>query len=221
VLAGDTVESDHEYACPSASVGRWFTLRITPIAEPIGGALAAHLNISRRKQSDLALAHQASRDPLTGLTNKPLFTEKLAAALRGGVGRSPAGDVGVFYIDLDSFKPINDTFGHAAGDEVLQTVAYRLSKLVRPHDAVGRLGGDEFAVCAPRVDAAALSALASRIDRTLAEAHRVYGQNVIVKGSVGAYLGVAGDSAAAALDAADRAMYAVKNLRLPRIPSGG
>ena len=167
----------------------------------------------------MELAHQASHDPLTGLANKALFAQKLAAALTGGVGRSPAGDVGVFYIDLDSFKPINDSFGHAAGDEVLQTVAYRLSKLVRPQDTVGRLGGDEFAVCAPRIDAAALATLASRIDRTLAGPHRVYGQDVVVKGSVGAYLGVAGDAAAAALDAADRAMYAVKNLRLHRISS--
>jgi diguanylate cyclase (GGDEF)-like protein len=221
VLAGNSIESDHEYACPSASVGRWFTLRLTPIGGPIGGALASHVNISRRKQSELELAHQASHDPLTGLANRLLFAERLSAAMTRSVGRSRTGDVGVLYIDLDSFKRINDQYGHAAGDEVLQTVAYRLSCQVRPRDTVGRLGGDEFAVCAPRVNASTLSALADRVERALAEPHRVHGRSVVVKGSVGTYLGAAGDAAAAALDAADQAMYAVKNLRLHRISSAG
>jgi len=221
VLAGDTVESDHEYACPSPEVGRWFTLRITPIGGPIGGVLASHVNISRRKMSELEFAHQASHDALTGLANRVLFAERLAVAMTGRLGRPHTADVGLLYIDLDGFKPINDSYGHEAGDEVLQTVAHRLSTHVRPQDSVGRLGGDEFAVCAPRVDAAALSALAGRIDRALAEPHRIHGRNVVVRGSVGMYLGAAGDAAADALDAADRAMYAVKNLRPHRISSAG
>jgi diguanylate cyclase (GGDEF)-like protein len=221
VLAGETVESDREYSCPSPSVGRWFTSRITPIGGPIGGALASHVNISRRKKSELELAHQASHDPLTGLANRVLFAEKLAEALTQTPGRVRVPDVGLLYIDLDRFKPVNDSYGHNAGDEVLLTVAHRLSTQVRPQDTVGRLGGDEFAVCAPRIDAAALSALASRIDRALAESHRVHGHNIVVKGSIGVYLGAAGDAAAEALESADRAMYAIKNLRPHRISSAG
>ena len=221
VLAGETVESDHEYACPSPSAGRWFTSRITPIVGPIGGALASHVNISRRKKSELELAHQASHDPLTGLANRVLFAEKLAEALVESPGRRRGPDVGLLYIDLDRFKPVNDTYGHNAGDEILQSVAYRLSAQVRPQDTVGRLGGDEFAVCAPRIDAAALSGLASRIDRALTEPHRVHGRSVVVKGSIGVYLGAAGDAAAQALESADQAMYAIKNLRPHRISTAG
>jgi diguanylate cyclase (GGDEF)-like protein len=221
VLAGETVESDQEYPCPSPSVGRWFTSRITPIGGPIGGALASHVNISRRKKSELALAHQALHDPLTGLANRVLFAEKLAEALTERPGRRRVPDVGLLYIDLDGFKPVNDSYGHDAGDEVLQMVAHRLCAQVRPQDTVGRLGGDEFAVCAPRVDAAALSALASRIDKALAEPHRVHGHSVVVKGSIGVYLGAAGEIAAEALDSADQAMYAIKNLRPHRISAAG
>jgi diguanylate cyclase (GGDEF)-like protein len=221
VLAGETVESDHEYACPSPSVGRWFASRITPIGGPIGGALASHVNISRRKKSELELVHQASHDPLTGLGNRVLFAEKLAEALTERPGRRRVPDVGLLYIDLDRFKPINDTYGHDAGDEVLQTVAHRLLAQARAQDTVGRLGGDEFAVCAPRVDAAALSALARRIDRALAEPHRVHGRSVVVKGSIGVYLGAPGDAAAEALESADQAMYAIKNLRPHRISTAG
>ncbi len=222
VLAGETVESDHEYPCPSPSVGRWFTSRITPIGGPIGGALASHVNISRRKKSELELAHQASHDPLTGLANRVLFAEKLAEALTDeNAGRRRVLDVGLLYIDLDRFKPVNDTYGHDAGDEILQSVADRLSAQVRPHDTVGRLGGDEFAVCAPRIDAAALSGLASRIDRALTEPHRVHGRSVVVRGSIGVYLGAAGDAAAQALESADQAMYAIKNLRPHRISTAG
>jgi diguanylate cyclase (GGDEF)-like protein len=221
VLAGETVESDQEYPCPSPSVGRWFTSRITPIGGPIGGALASHVNVSRRKKSELELAHQASHDPLTGLANRVLFAEKLAEALTESPGRRRVPDVGLLYIDLDRFKPINDSYGHEAGDEVLQVVAHRLCMEVRSQDTVGRLGGDEFAVCAPRVDTAALSALAGRIDRALAEPHRVHGRSVVVKGSIGVYLGAAGVAAAQALESADQAIYAIKNLRPHRISTAG
>jgi diguanylate cyclase (GGDEF)-like protein len=221
VLAGETVESDHEYSCPSPSGSRWFTSRITPIGGPIGGALASHVNISRRKKSELELAHQASHDPLTGLANRVLFAEKLAEALVESPGRRRVPDVGLLYIDLDRFKPVNDIYGHNAGDEILQSVAYRLMAQVRPHDTVGRLGGDEFAVCAPRIDAAALSLLARRIDRALTEPHRVHGRSVVVKGSIGVYFGAAGDGAAQALESADQAMYAIKNLRPHRISTAG
>jgi diguanylate cyclase (GGDEF)-like protein len=221
VLAGQTVESDQEYPCPSPSVGRWFTSRITAIGGPIGGALASHVNISRRKKSELELVHQALHDPLTGLANRVLFAEKLAEALTERPGRVRVPDVGLLYIDLDRFKPVNDSYGHNAGDEVLLNVAHRLGTQVRLQDTVGRLGGDEFAVCAPRINATTLSALASRIDKALAQPHRVHGRDVVVKGSIGVYLGAAGDVAAEALDSADQAMYAIKNLRPHRISTAG
>lgn len=130
-------------------MGRWFNSRITPIGGPIGGAVASHVNISRRISSELELMHRASHDSLTGLGNRVLFAEELTRALSLRPGREPVADVGVLYIDLDGFKDINDTFGHDAGDEVLLIAAHLLRSQVRPQDTVARLGGDEFAVCAP------------------------------------------------------------------------
>ncbi|HTC70687.1 MAG TPA: GGDEF domain-containing protein [Acidothermaceae bacterium] len=163
----------------------------------------------------------ASPDPLTGLANRVLFAEKLAAALSHSPGLVRVPDVGLLYIDLDHFKPLNDRYGHDAGDAILLTVADRLRDVVRPGDTVGRLGGDQFAVCAPRINAAELSALAEHIDRALCEPHQVHGDAVIIKGSIGVYLGAAGDAPAHALESADQAMYAIKNLRPQRIPSAG
>lgn len=217
VLAGDTVESDREYPCPSPAVGRWFTSRITTIGDPTGGAVAAHVNISRRRQSEQELLHRASHDPLTGLANRLLFAERLAAALTPRAGRVPHADVGLLYIDLDDFKLVNDRFGHDAGDEVLCTVAHRLLGQVRPQDTVARLGGDEFAICAPRITAAGAAGLAARIAAALGEPLQVHGTQMDVSGSVGVHLGAAGDVAAEALDLADRAMYVVKNTRAGRV----
>ena len=213
VLAGDTIESDREYPCPSLTVGRWFTSRITPIGGPTGGAVASHVNISRRKMSELELVQQASYDSLTGLANRMLLTDRLATALGARAGRSQDPDVGVLYIDLDGFKAINDTYGHDAGDEVLLTVAYRLRGQVRPQDTVARLGGDEFVVCAPRVTAQQLQSLASRIEVALDAPYQVHGQRVHAGGSIGAQLAGPGDTVASALQLADRAMYAAKRTR--------
>jgi diguanylate cyclase (GGDEF)-like protein len=213
VLAGSTVESDREYPCSSPTAGRWFTSRITPIGGPTGGAVASHINISRRKMFELELVQQSSHDPLTGLANRMLFTDHLATALSARPGRSPVPDVGVLYIDLDDFKAINDTYGHDAGDEVLLTAAYRLRGQVRPQDTVARLGGDEFVVCAPRVTAQDLENLASRLGVALDAPHQVHGERVHAGGSVGAHLAAPGETVASSLQLADRAMYEAKRTR--------
>lgn len=210
VLAGATVESDREYPCSSPTVGRWFNSRITPIGGPTGGAVASHVNISRRIGSELELKYQASHDSLTGLANRVLFSEELSRALSPRPDRRPRADVGVLYIDLDGFKAINDTFGHDAGDEVLQISAHLLRSQVRPQDTVARLGGDEFAVCAPRISPAGLLALSQRISAALGEPHQIHGRQVHVCGSVGSHLARSGNSVADAIRCADQAMYLVK-----------
>ncbi|WP_230203191.1 diguanylate cyclase domain-containing protein [Parafrankia discariae] len=91
------------------------------------------------------LRYQAFHDPLTGLANRALFTERLEGALRRG--RDPGtGRLAVLFCDLDGFKRVNDEFGHAAGDDLLRVTARRLAGCVRPADTVARLGGDEFAI---------------------------------------------------------------------------
>ena len=210
VLAGETVESDREYPCPSPTVGRWFTSRITPIGGSSGGAVVSHVNISRRIRSEQELTHLASHDSLTGLGNRLLFTEELTRALGTQEVRRSEADVGVLYIDLDGFKSINDRFGHEAGDEVLLNSAHRMRSEVRPQDRVARLGGDEFAVLAQRIASGGLARLARRLDAVLAEPHRIHGTEVVVGGSVGLHIAGAGESVGEAIRLADQAMYAVK-----------
>ena len=93
------------------------------------------------------LHHQAYHDPLTELPNRLLFMERLRSELADGTGT-----LGVLFIDVDDFKIVNDSLGHAVGDALLVSVAGRLRHSVRPQDVVARLGGDEFAVMLPGVD---------------------------------------------------------------------
>jgi diguanylate cyclase (GGDEF)-like protein len=96
----------------------------------------------QRKRSEVELAHQALHDPLTGLPNRALFLDRLSVALDRC--RRASTSVAVLFLDVDSFKQINDSLGHAAGDQVLVALAERLHEMLRPMDTVARFGGDEF-----------------------------------------------------------------------------
>ena len=206
VLAGDTVEGELPYACPSGLSARWFLLRITPLAGERPGALVSHVNVTRLKAAEIELERRASQDPLTGLANRTLLHSRLAQALvtRGGRRRA---EVGVFVIDLDDFKPVNDTFGHAAGDEVLLEVASRLRQAVRPTDTVARTGGDEFVIVAPGIARPGLEELEHRLAEVLARPHQVHGVRLEIGASIGAHLATPGDAPADALAIADALMY--------------
>ncbi len=95
-----------------------------------------------RKRAESALAHQALHDPLTGLPNRALFLDRLGVALDRS--RRSGGQLAVLFLDVDNFKQINDSLGHAAGDRLLGALAERFSTLLRPMDTVARFGGDEF-----------------------------------------------------------------------------
>ncbi|HEV7647528.1 MAG TPA: EAL domain-containing protein [Actinophytocola sp.] len=129
------------------------------------------------------LRHQANHDPLTGLGNRALFTERLNAAFAAGEGQR----VGLCYVDLDGFKAINDTLGHVVGDQLLVQVAERLHKLVdAPGRLLARMGGDEFVVLVERTTGmAGLTALAERILAAVAEPAQVGGHRLTVSASVG------------------------------------
>src|SRR5208337_1380436 len=102
-------------------------------------------DIGERKQVEAKLQHDAMHDVLTGLPNRALFVDRLALALNRRT-RRPDQSCGVIYLDLDRFKEINDSLGHAAGDMLLIAVADRLRSALRPQDTAARLGGDEFAL---------------------------------------------------------------------------
>jgi diguanylate cyclase (GGDEF)-like protein len=154
--------------------------------------------------------HQATHDALTGLPNRVLFLDRLHAAL---VAPPADGAVAVVFCDLDRFKDVNDTLGHAAGDELLRQVAARLSGAVRPEDTVGRLSGDEFAIILTGVTGP--DDARSVVDRTLAcfdEPFRLEGQDVRIGTSVGVAVQTEGENAAEQLlRKADVAMYEHKN----------
>ena len=107
-------------------------------------AEALENEITLRKQSEAEVWHRASHDPLTDLANRMLFMDRMERAIERG--RRHVRSFALGYIDLDGFKPVNDTFGHQVGDELLKAIAKRLCLQVRKADTVARLGGDEFAV---------------------------------------------------------------------------
>lgn len=111
-------------------------------------AIFSDITESKLRESDMA--HQATHDPLTGLANRALFMDRLEQAIAMSA-RLAHNHVGVIFLDLDGFKPVNDNFGHHEGDRVLQEVAVRLSSVVRHNDTVARLGGDEFTLLLPNL----------------------------------------------------------------------
>jgi diguanylate cyclase (GGDEF)-like protein/PAS domain S-box-containing protein len=168
--------------------------------------LVLHLmDITERRENEARLAYRALHDPLTGLPNRTLLTDRLEQAVRA-VAREKGG-VAVLYLDLDDFKDINDTYGHATGDRVLIEVARRLRSAVRPADTVARLGGDEYAVVAEGLPAPDALALAERVR----EALRPPIGDLTVMASVGsAHSSDVGLDAEALLHEADAAMYRIK-----------
>jgi diguanylate cyclase (GGDEF)-like protein/PAS domain S-box-containing protein len=165
-------------------------------------------DISDRKRLEAELERQALHDPLTGLGNRILLQSRLEVAT---ARRGPENDVAVLLVDLDGFKDVNDTWGHAAGDEVLQVVASRLRSLARPSDTVARTGGDEFVLLCPETDQASAVAIGRRIVDSIRTPLSVGSVTVCLGSSVGVSHqrgGVADPDAM--LIAADHAMYSAK-----------
>ncbi|MBM2618437.1 EAL domain-containing protein [Actinoplanes sp. LDG1-06] len=150
------------------------------------------------------LLAQASTDGLTGLANRTRFAALLDEEM------SAADGVSVLLIDLDDFKTVNDTLGHAAGDALLVSVSERLRDAVRTGDVVARLGGDEFAILLPGADAAAAGWVADDIQRRLTEPMDVRGHVLVTRASVGVARSRPGDDQSVLLSNADIAMYEAK-----------
>jgi diguanylate cyclase (GGDEF)-like protein len=157
--------------------------------------------------------YQALHDQLTGLPNRTLLLRRTAEAL-AEAGRTRAG-CGFLLLDLDRFKEVNDTLGHPLGDELLQVIAYRLARSVRPGDVVARLGGDEFAVLLPAVATLSVAReVAARLRAALAEPVRLEGMSFEVEASVGiALYPDDGTTVEVLLQRADVAMYLAKERR--------
>jgi diguanylate cyclase (GGDEF)-like protein/PAS domain S-box-containing protein len=163
-----------------------------------------------RRRTDEAFRFQALHDRVTGLPNRALFLDRLAHAL--SLGRRRRRDLAVLFLDLDHFKLINDTLGHAAGDDLLQQVAPRLRGAVRPADTVARFGGDEFVLLCEDVDEVQAAEIAKRVLAAFAAPFVLEGQDHFLTTSVGVALtGRPGTTADALVRDADAAMYRAKD----------
>jgi len=194
---------------------RWMLVRATAVTDEAGRParmVGSHADVTARKNAELQLMHVALHDTLTGLPNRAYFMDHLDAVLRRS--KTPMGTrFAVLFIDLDRFKVVNDSLGHATGDELLVEVAKRLSAVVRPGDMVARLGGDEFTLLLENLasdDGAAN--VAERILQSLSEPLQLGGYEVRVGASIGIAYGVpAYITPGEILRDADTAMYQAKS----------
>lgn len=187
---------------------------ITPLLDE-GGAVrffvAVQNDITRRKEEGERDRYLAYHDPLTGLPNRTVFFSVLEQAVAHA--RQIQRPFGLLYIDLDNFKPVNDRFGHALGDQLLIMVARRLTSSVREEDFVARLGGDEFVVIETDLPRARLAGLLARkLIRIIARPFLLEGLRLAINASIGISIYWPDDQVPEELlHHADQAMYLAKN----------
>ncbi len=169
-------------------------------------------DITARKQAEEKLLHEAFHDALTHLPNRALFMDHLKLALERAK-RSADDLFAVLFLDLDRFKIINDSLGHASGDQLLIEIAIRLQRCLRPGDTVARLGGDEFAILLEDIkDINEVLIIAERLQFEVSQTYKLEGQDTFTTASIGiALYGPSYQQAADLLRDADTAMYRAKS----------
>ncbi|HWI74580.1 MAG TPA: EAL domain-containing protein [Baekduia sp.] len=177
----------------------------------VGGIVLNSRDVSERKAFERQLAHQAFHDPVTELPNRALFVERVRHAIARS--RREHRGIGIIFIDLDDFKIINDSLGHAAGDEVLKQVAQRLALSIRASDTAARFGGDEFAVLLEDIEGVQEAAdAAERIMESIATPLTAAHKELALRCSLG--IAIAAEDGSADADElirdADAAMYIAK-----------
>src|SRR4029453_19371450 len=177
---------------------------LAPHAAGLADQAATAMHSCELLEQTLRLAHV---DPLTGVPNRRAFLSQLAAAVETGPGA-------VLFLDLNGFKQINDTFGPAAGDELLVATATRLRAAVRAEDMVARLAGDEFVVLTRGCTSQTMLAeLRDRAATAFATPVALLGQEVAVRASIGATIFRSGEKSEEVLHRADLAMYEAKTVQ--------
>lgn len=217
-LEGKTEHFEAEYRIEHSDGNyRWVSSRGLAIREDdetaphrMAGSLT---DITDRKRTEDQLLHAALHDSLTGLPNRALFLDRLEHAIARH-DRYPETTFAVLFLDLDRFKNVNDSLGHAVGDRLLVSIGRRLESLLRPSDRVARLGGDEFAILADDLDQVSdATRVADRLLRELAIPYDIEGHEIYASASVGITTSGAGYSSAHdMLRDADNAMYRAKSL---------
>jgi diguanylate cyclase (GGDEF)-like protein len=174
------------------------------------GSVLVFQDVTQNRAMQRQLSHSANHDDLTGLPNRAAFDRALNGAI--ATARDGNRQHGLLYIDLDRFKPVNDTAGHAAGDALLKQVAQTIRGCCRNHDIAARIGGDEFAVLLQDCSSSGAKSMADRIVRAItALAFSWAGQNYRVGASIGlTTVGAKPASALGFMGEADAACYAAK-----------
>lgn len=205
----DTISFDNRYQHKNGEY-RWLNWT-TPAPIPGSNFLyAVARDVTEQRQRDERTLYLASHDDLTGLANRWRFNEELKASL-ARLKRHSNRRFAVMILDLDQFKPINDAYGHLAGDIVLRKIGERLNAIKRETDVLCRLGGDEFALLAPDADASEAGMIAERMRKEIMRPISIGSADVIVDVSIG--MAVADENISDAdglLKFADEAMYAAK-----------
>jgi diguanylate cyclase (GGDEF)-like protein/PAS domain S-box-containing protein len=172
----------------------------------VKGVVLNTRDVSERRRLEEQLTHQAFHDPLTGLANRALFRDRVSHAL--ALAQRRGSPVTVLYLDLDDFKNVNDSLGHAEGDRLLIAAAERFLACARSADTVARLGGDEFAILIEGADGR--DGLPERVAAAMSHPFSLSGNQVRVTVSIGVASATPGDIADDLLRNADMAMYAAK-----------
>ncbi|MCC5855335.1 MAG: PAS domain-containing protein [Idiomarina sp.] len=166
-------------------------------------------DITQLKQQQQRLEQLAHYDSLTNLPNRTLFQDRLYIAMEAA--RRSGAQITLVYIDLDDFKPVNDTLGHAAGDRLLEVIAKRLSESVRKSDTVARIGGDEFLLLLSHESVTGYRMLLKRLQKSLCEPIQIEAHEVTISSSIGvAHFPQDAENGETLLRCADQAMYAAK-----------
>ncbi|MGY1712326.1 diguanylate cyclase domain-containing protein [Geodermatophilus sp. SYSU D00758] len=205
----DGADGDLELALrlPGSGEARVVAVTLAPLGDEEGtpGALLCLTDVTESARMRGELTERATRDALTGCLNRAATLAALASALEGSALTA------VVFVDLDEFKPVNDRYGHAAGDAVLRLTAARLAGVLRRGDVVGRMGGDEFLLVAPGLESAgSAAALGQRVREELARPAVLAHGPVSVRASIGVAVAGRGSTPEALVHRADEAMYAAK-----------
>jgi diguanylate cyclase (GGDEF)-like protein/PAS domain S-box-containing protein len=177
--------------------------------QTVRGIVLNTRDVSERKRLEQQLTHQAFHDPLTGLANRALFRDRVSHAL--ALAQREGRPITVLFLDLDDFKRVNDSLGHAEGDRLLIAAAERFLSCARAADTVARLGGDEFAILIEHVVGAdGRAGLLDRLSAAMAHPFTLSGNQVQVSASIGVAAATGEETADDLLRNADVAMYAAK-----------